>query len=263
MNKRYIVYKVSGGLNHMLNQINNAIYFSKVCKRILIIDCYSGAFKNDFNKYFLISDLEYFTSYDILEKNQYIKIKDYIDSVVKYKKDKYVLLDKRVDLTCNEILESNEDILFFTYLNNSASCKGWDIKINPNILNELEKYDIKEDYIGIHFRNTDYKHDLNKIIEIAKLITDTNLIYFSTDDFSAYEIVKNLMPEYKIIRYTSPYQSNGKNIHYSNPDKDQVILNTLIDMYCLLKCKHFIPSEKSSMSKRIERLREKNDLFIK
>lgn len=263
MNKRYIVYKVSGGLNHMLNQINNAIYFSKVCKRILIIDCYSGAFQNDFNKYFSIPNLEYFTSYDVLEKDIYNRIKDFISSTIKYKKDRYVLLDKRVDLTCSEILESDEEVLFFTYLSNSVSCNEWNIKINPDILNELYKYEIKEDYIGIHFRNTDYKHDLNKIIETAKLITDTNLIYFSTDDFTAYEKVKNLMPEYKIIRYTSPYQSNGKNIHYSNPDKDQVILNTLIDMYCLSKSKHFIPSEKSSMSKRIEILRKKDNLFVK
>lgn len=52
--KKYLVYKVSGGLCHMLYQINRAIHLSKLSDRFLIIDCQGNAFDNDFNKYFNI-----------------------------------------------------------------------------------------------------------------------------------------------------------------------------------------------------------------
>ena len=246
----------------MLNQINLSVFLSKISERTLIIDCNSGCFKDDFNRYFKILNFEYFTSYDVMEKEDYNNIIEYINSSVKYKNNKYFLIDRRVNLNKDEITKETQNILFFTYLNGVNYYKDWNITVNVDILDKIKKYEVNEEYIGIHFRNTDCRHDLNKIVSRARSIKNIDLVYFSTDDFLAYDLIKKLLPEKQIIRNTIPYNGFGKNIHYSNPDKGEVVLNTLIDMYCLSKSKIFIPSEKSSMSKRILEIRKYNNFFI-
>ncbi len=56
---RWIVYKGSGGLAHMLGGLSDAIKIAKRTQRHLVIDCQSaGAFQNSFDQYFYIEDEE-------------------------------------------------------------------------------------------------------------------------------------------------------------------------------------------------------------
>jgi len=261
---KYIVYKVSGGLNHMLGQINNIIHLSKISNRLLIIDCNGGAFENDFNKYFNIPDINYSTNYDwlyndsSLDKNMFEK---YIKSNIRYiEKGTYFLENKKVSLNFNEVLNSNDKILYLTRVNTIKT--KWHIKVNKNIVDEISKKKIKEKYVGVHFRNTDIKNDINKFIsEILKLPEIYNIIYFATDDYNAIYKLKDLTKKFKIIQYTNPLNTKGHNIHYNNPNKDEVIMNALIDMYHLTYSSHFIPSIESSFSKRIIEIRKNDDFF--
>ena len=64
---RWIIYKGSGGLAHMLGGLSDAIKIAKKTRRHLVIDCQSaGAFQSSFDKYFYIEDegLSYSCSYD-------------------------------------------------------------------------------------------------------------------------------------------------------------------------------------------------------
>ena len=60
---KYLIYKVSGGLNHMLIQINKAIYLSKLTNRFLIIDTNNEPFEQNFNKWFNIPNFKFSTTF--------------------------------------------------------------------------------------------------------------------------------------------------------------------------------------------------------
>lgn len=262
--KKYIVYKVTGGLNHMLKQINNIIHLSKISNRFLIIDCNGGAFKNDFNKYFYIPNFEYSTDYNCLYSDLSLDSKNfepYIKSNARYvEKCTYFLNEKKISIDSNIVLNSNDRIIYLTAIESIKT--PWYIKVNKNIVDEISNKKISEKYIGIHFRNTDMKNDINEfILKIKELSNLYNIIYFATDDYMAIYKLTDLI-NFKIIQYTKPIDAKGHNIHYTNPNKDEIIMNSLIDMYYLTYSSYFIPSINSGFSKKILELRKKDEFFI-
>lgn len=266
MAQKYFIYKTSGGLNHMLYQINNAVHLSIQTNRYLIIDCHSREFGEDFDKYFHIPDFNYSTNYNSLyedpnlDKNTFIP---YISESVAYRDTHlYYLKNLKVIKNKNEILSDRNPILYFTYFNGENYKNDWRIKVNQNIIENISKNPIQEKYIGFHYRNTDTKNDLSKFINpILKLANKTKILYLATDDYTAYErLSKFLEGKMEIIQYTKPYNGGGKPIHRINPDKNEVIINSLIDMYHLIKATYFIPS-KSSFSRRVSELRTKDNFF--
>lgn len=268
----YLIYKISGGLNHMMNAINSVIILSKKSGRKLIIDTNGGAFKSDFNDYFYIPNFNYETNFKKLYEDKTIDFesyKKYIDSNTKYVNGDYILHDKSIALSEQTILNSNEKILFFSVLKGNLSNmrvyneKEWNIKVNKNTFLRLSKLPkINGDYIGVHYRNTDRKTDFNYIIKEINKYKNYNKLYFATDDIKSTEQLKKIIPSnMELIQYTIPFDAKGKNVHYGNPNKDEVIFNSLIDMYFLQKSKIFIPSPTSSFSRRIIFFRE-NDIFF-
>lgn len=269
--KKYLVYKISGGLNHMLIEINNAIHFSNLTNRTLIIDTRGNAFNSDFNKYFSIPEFEYYTNYDIIESEIKKNYANYLEKFARFKDGLYYLEDKIITLKSDEMISSKEDIIFFSYwkrLSNEEQIKDWKIKVNQNIINEIEQLStIEGDYIGFHFRNTDMKHDLEELSKQVLYYTENiKTVYFSTDDITSLDKFKKIIPEdIEVLQYTIPQQQPdkdiGKGIHYSNPNKHEVIMNTLIDMYYLKNSKYFVESPKSAFSKRVKAIREGDKFF--
>lgn len=268
--KKYLIYKQSGGLSHMLYQINNAIHLSKISKRSLIIDCDLGAFKNDFNKYFNIPNFSYVTNYDSLYRDDsidHILFEPYIKAEAKcVNSDDFLNNTLLIRINSNETIQSTKKIIFCSWIdgfNTFSDEMLWYIKVNKNIVDEISANKISEKYIGIHYRNTDMKHELETFIsEIFKLSDQINVIYLGTDDYTASDRLNKLIGDkFRIIQYTKPYDNQGRNIHYGNPNKDEVIMNSLIDTYHLAHSTYFIPSVNSSFSKRIVQLR-KNDTFF-
>lgn len=263
--KKYLVYKVSGGLCHMLYEINKAIHFSKLTKRILIIDCMGGAFKHNFNDYFIIPNYEYYTNYENVDKNLF-KINEHARII----NDIYFLINEerkplqKITLTPLEIINSNEKIIYVSFIRHSKNFTiPWYIKANKSIVDKISINKIEDKYIGIHYRNTDMKHNLEQFIpKLIKFSKDCKIIYLGTDDCTGYDRLNKLLDKrFKILQYTKPFNNNGKNIHYGNPDKNEVIMNALIDMYHLVYSTYFIPSQKSSFSKVILELRENDHFF--
>ena len=58
-------------------------------------------------------------------------------------------------------------------------------------------------------------------------------IYIATDDHKALDIFKNELKDYNFFYYFQPYNANGENIHFNDPDKDNIIMSILVDMYML------------------------------
>lgn len=266
---KYVVYKISGGLCHMLYTINYLIQFSMIYNRTIVIDCGGGCFNNDFDKYFSIPSLklnrDYYTkfNYDRLpEKRELCR-----------KSGRYIWDNFR--MTWDEISNSKDNVIICTFLTGQALDKilpNWHIFVKPEIL-KLIGPKINSQYIGLHYRNTDIKNDLGELVKgIDKY--NINKIYLATDDYNGRDKLDGLRKgKFEILQFTKPDRDYPNGIHYMSKDKDKVIISSLIDLYHLINSTHFIPSlngvyngklHKSGFSRFVIKNRnEKIDFFNK
>lgn len=265
---RYLIYKVSGGLYHMLTMINAAVNLSIKTNRILIVDCKYLAFNNDFNKYFSIPGVRYYTNYKALDPEDIKEssIFSYIKGRCSYKNGEYYIRDRKVSRAADDIINSNEKYLLFSKLNRSLFDRllhrlyltkfphfPWHIRVKDEIVETIRSEMIADKYVGVHFRNTDIRNDIETFIKKIRKI-GLSIVYLATDDYFAFGRFKDsLGDKYTIIQYTKPIRlkEGAANIHYCNPDKDKIIMNALIDTYHLRNAHVFIPSSKSMFSRRI------------
>jgi len=274
-NDKFIIYKGSGGLIHMFTGIVYAIKKSLKMNRILIIDVIThSAFGRKFSDYFVINDsnLKYSENYEIIpekylsKEDLIILKKSYVSLYTNsYNNNSYMLNGKDIS-QINEF--SNDDIIVFT------SCMGPNyfpsniiFTVKECILDRLTKTTKPlKPYISVHFRNTDRK---NKITVFIKKIKDTinktgiNIVYLATDDYNAFDVIKQELNEnIELMQYCPPINANGGNIHFGDKDKDRVIYNSLLDMYIIFNSTHFIPSMNSGFSKYIiHAIKNKDDIF--
>lgn len=263
---KYIIYKATGGLVHMLSGLESSIQIAKNENRILIIDTkILKAFNKlkNFCDYFFIFDrnLKYYTDYSILDPD--IKFKNLSLSEVIEKKaqfndqeKKYYLED--TDIRIHKGLDRKEDDEIILY----AGCGKKYIKnlrLNNEILyqvfdNTIETIKDYNKYISVHFRNTDMVNDIDifikKINDTSKLYEIDN-VYIATDDYRSYDIFKLALPHLNLFRLTEPENIFGKNIHYHSSDKHKQLMNILTDIYMIIKSDYFIPSINSGISKWI------------
>lgn len=272
MNK-YIIYQGSGGLVHMLGGLVYCCeYINRKKNYVLVIDVKNHeAFSNYFSKYFILNGVKYTEDYsEIKDSDNYHKIKlDYLNKTnVKYDNGyihKYNINDKVIHL---DIGKSLERIDYYRNIKMYAGNGGNNrhailkyIKCNDDIKQKLKEYKVDEKYIGVHFRNTDRSNDINIFINKLKFYKDYK-IYIATDDFNALEIFKNKLKDYNIFYYFEPYNANGENIHFNDPDKEKVIMSILVDMYMLYYCEIFIDSPNSLVSKLVNYMRiSKESIF--
>ena len=258
----FIVYRVTGGINHMITSINRAIRLSKESGRFLIIDCNAGAFGNDFNDYFTIKGFDYSTNYDILYKKFYRgAFEPYKKADIEIIEKKYYLNGKLLNVNFDEVLKSDEEIIYLSMVSGIRNVAEY-VSVKSELMPEISKNPIKENYIGVHYRNTDRRTNLGKIInQIKELKTKIRTVYLGTDDAKAYDKFTRLLPDYEIIQYTKPIDLDGRNIHYGNKDKNEVIMTSLIDMFHLSRATYFIPSLPSGFSDRILKIRQENTFF--
>lgn len=262
----WLVYKASGGLAHMLFQIEKGIEMSRISGRTLILDCNKITFNEDFNKYFTIPNFEYLThtSPDIpecidLESEAFFRPpKDYViglDRSSAINESKVISYDNS-DLS---FLKSSEASVYYSYIY-GINIESMSIRIKDDIAEYLDSQRISGPYIGVHYRNTDMKHPISPIINKVRSLKDKcKTVYLATDDIDAIATFKNELPEFDIILKTTPYKRDVNElemgIHYANPDKNQVIKNALIDLYNLRNSSYFIPSNKSAFSRLVPLLK--------
>lgn len=271
---KYIIYKGTGGLVHMLSGIQSAVKIAKEEDRILIIDTEKlTAFKKNFNDYFFIYDkeLRYYTDYKNIDKT--LKYKELtIDEVdvkkAQFREGKYYL--EGTDIRIHKHLDDDKNDLIRLYAGHSDDFIE-NLRLHNNILYQvfdrsIEKIEKMKKYIGVHFRNTDMKNDIKKFVEKIKKTSDQKKIkniFIATDDYHAFKIFQNLLPGLNFFRMHEVEDCKGKNIHYHYKDKELLIMSTLIDIYMLIKSKYFIPSRNSGVSKWIiyQKKNENSRLF--
>lgn len=149
------------------------------------------------------------------------------------------------------------------------------IKEEIKTLISEKRKNLPENFIGVHFRNTDKESDFSTICgQLEKLVDETSVdaIYWATDDIHSIEKAKKLFPRCAIHNFTKLFDPAGlgfNNLHYIKENillekgyskKDQII-DTLADIYLLATSSRFIPTQKSGLSKLVEIMRSKTDLI--
>jgi hypothetical protein len=265
---KYLIYKASGGLAHNLSGLTKAINFSNKTKRRLIIDTINHyAFGVKYSVFFKTNFL-YDEDYENIPKD-YLYKGESINTISKARtppcvlqgKVRYYLLNH--DITVLDI-NNNEDIIIFTGVGDDDHINK-DIQINEKIMGMLEKESpISKPYISIHFRNTDKANNIELFIEkTRKIIDETNIdtIYLASDDFNAFNTLKEKFPQINIIRKTIP--PNGiRNLHYTSSDKFKQLYDSIVDIYYITKSSYFLPSYNSGFSRLIINLINGKNSFI-
>jgi hypothetical protein len=277
VNNYYVIYKGTGGLIHMLSGLVFCIDYCIKFNNILIIDVISHiCFKHYLNDFFIINcpSLTYSEDYSLIEPKNLLFARsitiDYIKNYPNVEKiemhDGQKIMNYRIN---NIIIKKSLGIIpTKSKLNVYAGFGKHDflsiikyLKVKPEILEIIKQKEQINNYIGVHFRNTDIKNNFNEIVNLIKK-HNYNTIYLATDDYNAYNQFKNALPNHNIYQYTIPINSNGEPIHYKNPDKYNLILNILIDLYFLYKANEFINSNWSLVSKFVSAMRnEKKSIF--
>lgn len=285
---KYVIYKGSGGMCHMLFSIQGTMEDCVKNRYNIIIDTRKlKSFDGDFFKYFEIvnfpKDLTYSGKYDNTEGKMYKgkELKYYNDCSLKFvsgtqytvvNKNKDKLFDISSSKFLKEIKEGN-DVAMVThnmkpFSRNNKNYIRVRKDITKKIINRLPKELKNKKYIGVHYRNTDIKTPkeqvMKKILETSKK-TGIKNVYFATDDFNAYENFKEELKEINFYRSCIPIKlENGKNnIHYGTEDKKKVVMDCLTDLYALIKCDEFVGSNTSGMTNfiKIDRYRKESIFY--
>jgi len=274
MNK-YIIYQGSGGLVQLLGGLVYCIDYINYTREhfTLIIDIKNHqAFGNYFSKYFKLINFnkKYSEDYEDIKN-----VKDYFRiplSEFNKKNVDYINGSGYLFSYNNKFINIGQDLRKINFYNNLKIYAGHGghskyntikyIRCNDNIIKMLnEKYKIDEKYIAVHFRNTDRFNNINDFINKIKKYKQKK-VYIATDDTKAINIFKEKLVNYDLIYYYEPPDFNGENIHFNNPDKDQVVMSIIIDMFMMYNSEIFIDSPNSCISLLVNYMRSnKKSIF--
>ncbi len=268
----YFIYKGSGGLIHMLLGLAYSINYCIKFNNILIIDVIShNCYKHYLSDFFIIKsfDIKYSEDYNIIEPNilfnkkpiEYVKNYPEIEVNIHTLDHKYLIDNINIRRKFSKDDAKKKVKIYAGPGGQKFNLLIEYIRVKPEIINIIKEKPSIDNYIGVHYRNTDIKTDLSVIINSIKKYKYNN-IYLATDDFSACNKIKLALPNHTIYQYTIPIDSNGFPIHYANKDKYNLVLNLLIDIYFLYNSNEFICSEGSLVSRLTLAMRnEKISIF--
>lgn len=263
----YVIYKGTGGLIHMLGGLVFSIDYCIKYNNILVIDVISHkCYKHYLSDFFIINcpQLQFSEDYNIVEPNVFFAKKYSINDIKNYPNveivdgklnGNYQFYKYNIRFSLQPV-NKNQTIKIYAGpgMNDFKSILKY-IKVKDEIVSIIKKHIKIDNYIGVHFRNTDINNDINFFINEVKK-NKYNNIYLATDDSTAYDKFKNALPNHIIYQYTKPIAANGEPIHYAEENKYNLILNVLIDIYFLYNANEFINSKQSTVSRLILTMRK-------
>ena len=262
--KQYIVYYGSGGLSHMMSGLFFAIYIAKSTNRVLIIHLQDyQLFPFKISKYFNIYDKVSIQEHWEGVPDHYKFFQYSVENLKTYDNFHYKQGKRWGNYYYNNHLLNSFDAVkknltqdIFPLRTYYPNYNYTNIKLHLSIRNIVKRkcVPIKGRYISIHFRNTDLKYlTIEAVSKRCLFLSRTykiNIIYLATDDYSAYNKLRQLLPSrIKLIQYIVPDNYNGKALHKNKKDKYELTINSFCDMFMILKSQYFIPCAISGFSK--------------
>lgn len=235
---QYLIYNGSGGLVHMIIGLNKAVNIAEKENRILIMNLKKYyLFNNNLNNFFNIDlNIEWYEDINIIV-NDYNKLENYnliLDNIE----------NKEYDNKNFNIFKEKNITFLKGFVSNIPDFLKVNSKIDKLILQNHNIKLLKEKYIGIHYRGTDRKHNLNSILEKLKMISNNENIkniFLATDDYQNFDKIQEycINNNYNFHYNIKPINTNGKALHYTYNNKTQLTLNLLVNMYFLYKYYYF------------------------
>jgi len=249
---KYLLCRPHGGLNDNFCCIERCIQYCIKYDRILLIDTnYDNMYRFNFKTVFkytndenIITDSEKIKEI-IINKNLTI-YPNYVKDLYNYKLayDYIIIADNKIKYEFNINKNYIEDIILYTFGgcdDNSYKLMKY-LKLTDYYINDIiEKYNqIPKPYVSIHIRNTDYKCNyINFYNKNKEKIKNAN-IFLATDSIDAFNYFKS--QQLKIYSFTELPDKNTP-YHKSKNSKEEILLNTILDLFLLGLGNNFIIPE--------------------
>ena len=245
----YVYFEPCGGINDILVNINKILLYCNIHNRILLVNAYKSLYKINFIDYFnlpknnIIIDTEKIkaifnnTNYTIYPEVLKNKMNDILNNkiIFNWTPDKGLFAYNGLKL---HLPKENRPETIIVH----SGCGGGHgytlfkkLIFNINIKNICkERYNrLKNPYLCIQIRNTDYKCDyISYFNENNSIIRSFAEIYIATDDKKVLEFYKNKGLPIKNFA-TFPENDEYGNLHGSNVDSHTKFIDLLCDIYII------------------------------
>jgi hypothetical protein len=129
-----------------------------------------------------------------------------------------------------------------------------DMVLQPEIrerVNEFKRNRFDARTVGVHVRYSDYRVRILAIIKQLNALLERerdSQIFLATDNIEIKKMFESNYP--RVITTPHWYADPGWSIHYNraSPDRTELAIEALIDLYLLAECSHLIVDESSSFS---------------
>ena len=174
---------------------------------------------------------------------------DYFD--IAYPKNIKKISYSADDISCEKfttLLDLKAGSVHYVYRGPSDFSYG---RVNGNTMEKIRDLTCHLDFnnlIGVHFRNTDYKNNIQDVIDkTIKLRADNNPIFLATDDIDAVKVFKDKFGDSLIQMAKLEHLNGSLNFHYHKGSVTQSdkLLDCLVDLYVLAKVKTAVHSPTS------------------
>ena len=218
--KRFLLCRPLGGLNDTLCQINHCRRYAEKYGRILIVDGRYSGILGEFGDYFEMAGTDHIISTTSPEMPD-IDAMDCLPAEVRGRvstikwsgytsPEGYVTIDSitgvplRFDWTCNH------EVPLLIHQQSGGGISSFDLLEHLTLVPALAARvraaieAVPQPYLALHIRNTDYKTDLNMVMEfMLKRNVRRNLV-LCTDNPATYDWFRAGLPKVRMHRITTP-----------------------------------------------------------
>ena len=286
--EKYVLFIPNGGINDCFSRISAVISYCKLKKRILLLDMTNSCYKINFSDYFNIDKLDcdiIYNSNDI--KNILLDLENRNLMTVHPNNLDFNLIDlfdtneirfeyhnrkspyytyKKIPLNLPDIVDENIIL--------HSRCGGGDgyhffkyLLLHENIKNIISKKIslLKDNYLCIQVRNTDYRCDYRKLYRNnKKMIDNFDSVYLCTDSRSVFDFFKSKCSN--VICFTTFPEGEYKNLHEAPTNKIspvQRMEDLLTDIFIASNSKTFLSNSMGGFVKFLRNCRNNKNRVLK
>jgi len=226
-----------GGLSDTIRQIMWGCQLSARFKRWLIIDTTHSTLRVDIQQYFDINQYNIYRG-DMRQFYQYASP----DRVIPDGAIEYVISNgcPKTNILCPE-QDSEADIIVCGKSGLGGTVINQFIKLflmTDKILTILRQrfYQLPEDYISVHIRNTDYQSDVELFIEQNRVLLTGKNIFLASDNTDSINLFKNKVDAiiYQFANIPNYNHDPNLGIHkYVVNNKNELNIDSIVDLVLL------------------------------
>ena len=270
MNNKYVIFIPQGGINDCFTNIVNVISYCKRNKRTLLLDFTNLVIKSFFSDYFnikiiwkkgliynsneiknIILSLENSNCLTVYPNNLDFNLLDLFDKTKKisftWQRGKPYHVYNNIPL--NLPINVDENVILHSCCGGGNGFRFFkNLLLCENIKNIVKKKItlLKDNYLCIQVRNTDYKCDYRNLYKNNKnYIHNFDEVYICTDDKFAYEFFKSKI--LNVLCFTRFPEKSYTNLHTSNILPSTKMEDLLTDIFIATNSKSILSNSEGDL----------------